>query len=140
MADQNCSLRCCGVIDGSVPGKFSRKTLKEFSNQCEQSGSDLFAVTCKDRPSDINCRKTLCTAKRALEKTMARRFSNRFRRRIATIQDSFAKLLGFLKPAQELRSQRMCPSCGLITPRAQPFCLECGKLLNVVQLAHKDAR
>jgi hypothetical protein len=72
---------------------------------------------------------------------MARRFSNRFRNRIATIRDSFAKLYGLLKPAtQELRPQRMCPSCGLITPRAQPFCLECGKLLNVVHLEHKDAR
>jgi hypothetical protein len=24
-------------------------------------------------------------------------------------------------------SQRMCPACGLITPRAQAACLECGK-------------
>ena len=23
--------------------------------------------------------------------------------------------------------QRMCPFCGLITPRSKPFCLECGK-------------
>jgi hypothetical protein len=26
-------------------------------------------------------------------------------------------------------SQRMCPSCGLITPRAKAACLECGKVL-----------
>jgi hypothetical protein len=26
-------------------------------------------------------------------------------------------------------SQRMCPACGLITPRAQAACLECGKVL-----------
>jgi ribosomal protein S27E len=25
--------------------------------------------------------------------------------------------------------QRMCPSCGLITPRAKAACLECGKVL-----------
>jgi hypothetical protein len=25
------------------------------------------------------------------------------------------------------RSQRMCPSCGLITPRLRTGCLECGK-------------
>jgi hypothetical protein len=25
-----------------------------------------------------------------------------------------------------LRSQRMCPSCGLITSRVNPRCLECG--------------
>ncbi len=26
-------------------------------------------------------------------------------------------------------SQRMCPACGLITPRAKATCLECGKVL-----------
>jgi hypothetical protein len=26
-------------------------------------------------------------------------------------------------------SQRMCPACGLITPRAKAACLECGKVL-----------
>jgi hypothetical protein len=26
-------------------------------------------------------------------------------------------------------SQRMCPACGLITPRAKASCLECGKVL-----------
>jgi hypothetical protein len=29
-------------------------------------------------------------------------------------------------------SQRMCPSCGLITSRSKPCCLECGKSLPVV--------
>jgi len=29
-------------------------------------------------------------------------------------------------------SQRMCPSCGLITSRLKPNCLECGKLLTAV--------
>jgi hypothetical protein len=28
-----------------------------------------------------------------------------------------------------LRLQRMCPSCGLITPRLKASCLECGKSL-----------
>ena len=32
-----------------------------------------------------------------------------------------------MKPqAIGLRSQRMCPSCGLITSRVNPRCLECG--------------
>jgi hypothetical protein len=32
-----------------------------------------------------------------------------------------------LKPqAAGFRSQRMCPSCGLITARLNPRCLECG--------------
>ena len=26
-------------------------------------------------------------------------------------------------------SQRMCPACGLITPRAKVACMECGKVL-----------
>jgi hypothetical protein len=57
----------------------------------------------------------------------------RFRNRLAVILGSFTKLLGMLKPgAQDLATQRMCPSCGLITPRAQPLCLECGKPLRVV--------
>ena len=29
-------------------------------------------------------------------------------------------------------AQRMCPSCGLITPRLEACCLECGKSLTVV--------
>jgi hypothetical protein len=24
-------------------------------------------------------------------------------------------------------AQRMCPACGLITPRSKPACMECGK-------------
>lgn len=31
-----------------------------------------------------------------------------------------------------LRSQRMCPSCGLITSRLKANCLECGKPLTAV--------
>src|SRR5882757_7152167 len=32
------------------------------------------------------------------------------------------------------RSQRMCPSCGLITSRLKACCLECGKSLTVVSV------
>ncbi len=31
-------------------------------------------------------------------------------------------------------SQRMCPSCGLITSRSKPSCLECGKSLTGVSV------
>jgi len=31
-------------------------------------------------------------------------------------------------------SQRMCPSCGLITSRSKTFCLECGKPFPAVYL------
>ena len=32
-------------------------------------------------------------------------------------------------------SQRMCPSCGLITSRLKPSCLECGKSLTGVSVS-----
>jgi hypothetical protein len=31
-------------------------------------------------------------------------------------------------------SQRICPSCGLITSRLKPCCLECGKSLTSVRV------
>ena len=31
-------------------------------------------------------------------------------------------------------SQRMCPSCGLITSRSKASCLECGKSLTAVSV------
>jgi len=55
------------------------------------------------------------------------------RRRLALTKDLFKKLVAALIPrAREFRSQRMCPFCGLITPRAKMSCLECGKMLNPV--------
>jgi hypothetical protein len=30
---------------------------------------------------------------------------------------------------------RMCPSCGRITPRSKPSCLECGKVLTPISAA-----
>ncbi len=70
-----------------------------------------------------------------------RPFRNRLRRRLAFITDLFGKLLAIVTPqAQEVRSQRMCPFCGLITPRSKRFCLECGKSLRGVRLERKDAR
>lgn len=53
------------------------------------------------------------------------------RRRLAFLSDFFGKLLATLTPqAREVRSQRMCPFCGLITPRHKANCLECGRALN----------
>jgi predicted amidophosphoribosyltransferase len=40
------------------------------------------------------------------------------------------------KPRLQLsgfRSQRICPSCGLITSRLRPRCLECGKPLTTME-------
>jgi hypothetical protein len=53
-----------------------------------------------------------------------------FHRRLARITASVSKLFASVaRPARDFASQRMCPFCGLITPRAGAFCLECGKTL-----------
>jgi len=43
---------------------------------------------------------------------------------------SLRKLLGMEPHDGDFASQRMCPSCGLITPRHESCCLECGKSLR----------
>jgi hypothetical protein len=40
------------------------------------------------------------------------------------------KLLGRKPQANEFAPQRMCPFCGLITPRGKAYCLECGKFFK----------
>ena len=61
-----------------------------------------------------------------------------FRRRLASAWASLGTLLKKLKPrVSEVRLQRMCPFCGLITPRAKRICLECGKSLSAVTLEGK---
>jgi hypothetical protein len=60
------------------------------------------------------------------------------RRRLASAREFLGRLLAIVKPeVQEPRPQRMCPSCGLITPRAKRVCLECGKSLSAVSLEKK---
>lgn len=55
---------------------------------------------------------------------------DRCRRRLARITASVSKLFAaFAPPVRGFASQRMCPFCGLITPRANASCLECGKTL-----------
>jgi hypothetical protein len=52
-----------------------------------------------------------------------------------------SKLLAMSRPqSQQFQSQRMCPFCGLITPRAKRFCLECGKSLNPAPPKVKEAK
>jgi hypothetical protein len=44
-----------------------------------------------------------------------------------------------LKPVETgYASQRMCPECGLITPRSKPACLECGKTFVGTAVARRD--
>ena len=53
----------------------------------------------------------------------------------------FTKVQAMLRPqAQQFQSQRMCPFCGLITPRAQRVCLECGKSFSTVPVEPKEAK
>ena len=80
--------------------------------------------------------------KKTTRRAMARRrIQRRLRSRVALFLGSFTKLLGIFKPGRQvLGPQRMCPSCGLITARAQPLCLECGKPLRSAPLEQKDVR
>ena len=62
-------------------------------------------------------------------------------RRLASARKFVGTLLTFFKPrGQEVRSQRMCPFCGLITPRNKRLCLECGKSLNSVPLEKAEVK
>jgi hypothetical protein len=57
---------------------------------------------------------------------------NRLRRLRASITVFFGRLLAIVTPrAREVQLQRMCPFCGLITPRYKTCCLECGKSLEL---------
>ena len=69
-----------------------------------------------------------------------RRFGNRFGGWLTVITNSFAKLAKPKPVTHGYGLQRMCPFCGLITPRSKRLCLECGKPLGGVQLDRKDAR
>jgi ribosomal protein S27E len=37
-------------------------------------------------------------------------------------------------------SQRMCPACGLITPRSKATCLECGKTFREPSAGRRDPK
>ncbi len=68
-------------------------------------------------------------------------FRHRLRRRLAYVADLLGKFQATLAPqAQQVGLQRMCPFCGLITPRAKRLCLECGKPLRALPVERKDAR
>ena len=61
-----------------------------------------------------------------------------FRRRFRVLENAWSFIIGIFKnlggrsqrPEHQYGGQRMCPFCGLITPRAERFCLECGKPLR----------
>lgn len=67
-------------------------------------------------------------------------FGKRLRRRFALIVDSLKVLLAPPeRPPQDYGSQKICPYCGLITPRSKGSCLECGKSFRGDRLKPKDA-
>jgi hypothetical protein len=54
------------------------------------------------------------------------------RRRLDAVAEFLARLFSTMRPqVQEVRAQRMCPFCGLITPQAGRVCLECNMPLRV---------
>jgi hypothetical protein len=62
--------------------------------------------------------------------SLPRAFFGRLRSLRAYTAASLRKLLGITPRDGDFASQRMCPFCGLITPRHGTFCLECGKALK----------
>ena len=52
------------------------------------------------------------------------------RRLRAFLAASLRKSLKMEPHNGDFASQRMCPFCGLITPRHETCCLECGKVLR----------
>jgi hypothetical protein len=54
----------------------------------------------------------------------------RVRSTLALTAASLRKLLGMEPHDGDFSSQRVCPFCGLITPRYETCCLECGKSFN----------
>jgi len=57
-------------------------------------------------------------------------FLARIRSLRAFLAASLRKSLKVEPHAGDFTSQRMCPFCGLITPRHESCCLECGKVLR----------
>jgi len=117
------------------------------SVQYEQSCSERSSSTCHYSAAEMRNAGSLSTTPNAFPTTerfiggrksqggfmepVLRPLRNRVRRRLAFVADLCGKLFAILIPrAPEVRSQRMCPFCGLITPRHKTFCLECGKSLT----------
>ena len=53
----------------------------------------------------------------------------------AFLAASLRKYLGMEAHDGDFASQRVCPFCGLITPRYETCCLECGKVFRQAKSA-----
>jgi len=61
-----------------------------------------------------------------------RRFRDRIRRRLSSAIEALAGWVAALKArSRGFGSQRVCPFCGLITPRSKRLCMECGNRFAV---------
>ncbi len=70
-----------------------------------------------------------------------RPFRDRVGTQIVFMADWVGKVLAMLTPhTQDVRSQRMCPFCGLITSRSKRFCLECGKSFGEIQTREREEK
>jgi hypothetical protein len=66
----------------------------------------------------------------AIMKRTFRELRNDVRTGLVRIARSLTQRFASRRPsAQSFASPRMCPFCGLITPRTKSSCLECGKSL-----------
>src|SRR5438552_1424699 len=90
--------------------------------------------------ASLHCRR-LTNQRNPAKVKLMEQYRPSLRRRLASVRESLRKLLSRLRPQiHEVRLQRMCPFCGLITPRAKRVCLECGKSISTVSLERKEAQ
>ncbi len=118
-----------------------RVTHESFQRYVSNPAQNFSVSTCHDSLfRDAKCLESLAVSGRLL---VARKSQGEFDgTRASPIAQSdpptanlhcgfVGKLLAILTPrAPEVRSPRMCPFCGLITPSRKTFCLECGKSVN----------
>jgi hypothetical protein len=52
---------------------------------------------------------------------------SRLRSALESLSAWLRKLVGTDRRTSQFARQRVCPFCGLITPRGKAYCLECGK-------------
>src|ERR1700741_4676754 len=87
---------------------------------------------CTELP-ELLCHRDLVRLRRNAELTMdtvLHPLLVRVRSLRAFIAASLRKMLGMEAHDGDFASQRMCPFCGLITPRYETCCLECGQALK----------
>jgi hypothetical protein len=74
-----------------------------------------------------------------MESDLRRFLRNRVVGRILSVVAKLKEMLAERSAQENSGSQRMCPFCGLITPRSKRVCLECGKSLRGIHVERKDA-